>query len=229
MSSEQFESYETEFENLARSIKRKINSQLPNYTGEQRKSCIRQAQKEVERAGELLSQMDMESRGAPMQYRNKQTARIRNYRETLDEFDNALKSAAASGGGGGGGGGNNDRDQLFGGGGDSYQNQQHNQRTRLLDNDEVLGRTGDRIRNAQRIGEESEAIGAGVLEELSDQRETIIRTGQKVGNIDGNLGKSKRILNAMARRIMTNHLVMMLIIFVLCGILGLVCYMKFKK
>ena len=33
MSSEQFESYENEFENVARSIKRKINSQLPNYTG----------------------------------------------------------------------------------------------------------------------------------------------------------------------------------------------------
>eukprot|EP00040_Diaphanoeca_grandis_P006064 m.35757 g.35757 ORF g.35757 m.35757 type:complete len:228 (-) comp17198_c0_seq1:282-965(-) len=227
MSSEQFESFENEFENLARSIKRKINSQLPNYTGEQRKVCIRQATKEVERATQLLSQMDMESRSAPMQYRNKQTSRIRNYREDLEQFQSSLKQAEASGGGGGGGQSNDQRDELFGQ--NSYQSAQINQRSRLLDNDDILNRTSDRISNAKRIGEESEAIGAGVLEELADQRETIIRTGQKVGNIDGNLGKSKRILNAMARRIMTNHLVMMLIIFVLCGILGLVCYLKFKK
>jgi len=65
MSSEQFESYEVEFDNIARSIKRKINSQLPNFTGEQRKACIRQATKEIERADDLLQEMEMESRSAP--------------------------------------------------------------------------------------------------------------------------------------------------------------------
>jgi hypothetical protein len=54
----------------------------------------------------------------------------------------------------------------------------------------------------------AEAIGAGVLSELGTQRETIIRVGGKVANVDSNLGKSRRILNAMGRRIMTNHLIM---------------------
>jgi hypothetical protein len=33
MSSEQFEHYEYEFDNITKSITRKINTQLPNYTG----------------------------------------------------------------------------------------------------------------------------------------------------------------------------------------------------
>ena len=49
-----------------------------------------------------------------------------------------------------------------------------------MDSQDVLDRTSGRIANAQRIGEESEAIGAGVLSELGTQRETIIRTGDKV-------------------------------------------------
>lgn len=68
-----------------------------------------------------------------------------------------------------------------------------------------------------------------MLSELDSQRQTIMRTGGKVTNIDANLSKSRRILNAMTRRIMTNHLLMMLIILVLMGILGVVCYLKFGK
>lgn len=224
MSSEQFESYELEFDNIARSIKRKINSQLPNFTGEQRKACIRQATKEIERAEDLLQEMEMESRSAPPAYRNKMNSRLRGYQADVDGFHRDLSSAGSSAGGGG----QNARDQLMGGG-DSYDGQRYDQRSRLLDNDQTLDRTSARITNAQRIGEESEAIGAGVLSELDSQRQTIMRTGGKVSNVDANLSKSRRILNAMSRRIMTNHLVMMLIILVLLGILGLSCYMKFGK
>ena len=93
MSSEQFESYELEFDNIARSIKRKINSQLPNFTGEQRKACIRQATKEIERADDLLQEMEMESRSAPPAYRNKMNSRLRGYQADVDGFTRDLSSA----------------------------------------------------------------------------------------------------------------------------------------
>lgn len=224
MSSEQFEHYEFEFENITKSINKKINSQLPNFTGEQRKACQRQAQKEIERAEDLLQDMEMETRSAPPSYRTKMNVRVQGYRADIEKFRRDLTNASS----GGGGSYQNDRDALFSGG-DSFEGQNYNQRSRLLDNEQTLGRTSDRISNAQRIGEESEAIGAGVLSELGSQRETIIRTGQKVSSTDANLGKSRRILNAMARRIMTNHLIMVLIIIVLMGILGLVIYLKFGK
>eukprot|EP00041_Stephanoeca_diplocostata_P039017 m.1580983 g.1580983 ORF g.1580983 m.1580983 type:complete len:234 (-) comp25315_c0_seq44:1262-1963(-) len=215
MSSEQFEHYEYEFENITKSINKKINSQLPNFTGEQRKQCQRQAQKEIERAEDLLQDMEMEARSAPPSYRTKMNARVRGYNADIEKFRRDLSNVSS-----GGGSYQNDRDALFAGG-DSFEGQNYNQRSRLLDNEQTLGRTSDRIANAQRIGEESEAIGAGVLTELDSQRQTIIRTGQKVSSTDANLGKSRRILNAMARRIMTNHLIMVLIIIVLMGILGM--------
>ena len=97
MSSEQFESYELEFDNIARSIKRKINSQLPNFTGEQRKACIRQAKKEIERAEDLLQEMEMESRSAPPAYRNKMNSRLRGYQADVDGFTRDLSSADLAG------------------------------------------------------------------------------------------------------------------------------------
>eukprot|EP00035_Acanthoeca_spectabilis_P020275 m.432009 g.432009 ORF g.432009 m.432009 type:complete len:227 (-) comp17377_c0_seq1:102-782(-) len=222
MSSEQFEHYEYEFDNITKSITRKINTQLPNYTGEQRKATIRQAEKEIERAEDLLADMQQETRSAPPSYRTKMTARLRGYQADVEKFKRDLQSVAAGGGAGARNAAN--RDALFGGG--AYADQSLDQRSRLLDNDDRLNRTSDRISNAQRIGEESEAIGAGVLSELGTQRETIIRVGGKVSNVDSNLGKSRRILNAMSRRIMTNHLIMVLIIIVLIAILGLVIYLK---
>ena len=60
------------------------------------------------------------------------------------------------------------------------QSQTYDQRSRLMDSEDTLATTSGRITNAQRIGEESEQIGAGVLNELGRQRETIVRTAHKV-------------------------------------------------
>lgn len=84
--------------------------------------------------------------------------RVQGYRADIEKFRRDLTNASS----GGGGSYQNDRDALFSGG-DSFEGQNYNQRSRLLDNEQTLGRTSDRISNAQRIGEESEAIGAGVL------------------------------------------------------------------
>lgn len=100
-----------------------------------------------------------------------------------------------------------DRTELLSGGGD-WESHTYDQRSRLVDSEATLNRTSQRIQNSQRIGEESEAIGAGVLTELGTQRETIIRTAHRVQSVDANLGKSKRLLNAMSRRVMTNQMTM---------------------
>jgi len=231
-SSENFENFEYEFEDVTKSISRKLNSQLPNYTGEQRKACIRQVTKEIERADDLIREMEMESREAPAQYRTRMNSKIKGYQADLEKFNRDLKTAASSSGGGGGGGGgrqNNatDRTELLGG--DSWESQTYDQRSRLMDSEDTLATTSGRITNAQRIGEESEQIGAGVLNELGRQRETIVRTAHKVQGTDANLGKSKRILNAMSRRVMTNQLVMVLIILVLMGILGIAIWWRLSK
>lgn len=222
MSSEAFENYEYEFEDLTKAINKKIQSQLPNYTGEQWKSCIKAATKDVERSEDLLREMEMESRSAPPSYRTKMQSRLKGYQSDVRKFRDDLQSAQRSGGSSSYA---TDRDALLKGGSD-WESHSYDQRSRLIDNEDTLGRTSERIANSARIGEESEAIGAGVLNELGTQRETIIRTAHKVQSVDANLGKSKRLLNAMSRRVMTNQMTMVAIILVLFAILGIALYLK---
>lgn len=214
MSSELFENYEFDFNNVLGKI-RKIVSQLGNYSGEQRKANVRAAQKEVEEADDLLQEMDMESKDAPPAYRTKLQNKMTRYKADLDKLKREM---GASG----------DRSQLLGGGGD-MQSYEDNQRGRIVDTTDRLHQTSDRLANTQRIAAESEAIGHNIMSDLGQQRETIERTRYKVRDVDQNLGRSRKILKSMTRRIMTNKMIMVSIIFILLGILGLTVYLKLKK
>lgn len=221
MSSELFENFEYEFTTICQRLNRKINAQAPNYTGEQRKSCIRDAEKDIEHAEDLLQEMDMETRSAPPSYRNQLNSKLNDFRSELAKLRRDLDNLRGGGGG---------RDELFAGGrgGQSYQSGAADQRSRLLQGTDRLQATSDRLANAQRIGEESEAIGVGILGELDTQRDTIVRTANKVRDTDANLGKSHRILQTMSRRVMTNKALLLGIIFLLLGILGITIYLKLR-
>ena len=132
--------------------------------------------------------MEMEARNAPPSFRARMASRIKGYQSDVQKHQRDLRTARQSGG----------RDELLGG--DSWESKGDNQRARLLDSQDTLDRTSSRITNTQRIADETEQIGAGVLTELGTQRDTIIRTAHKVQGVDSNLGKSKRILNSMSRR-----------------------------
>lgn len=135
----------------------------------------------------------MEARNAPPSFRARMASRIKGYQSDVQKHQRDLRTARQSGG----------RDELLGG--DSWESSGDNQRARLLDSQDTLDRTSSRITNTQRIADETEQIGAGVLTELGTQRDTIIRTAHKVQGVDSNLGKSKRILNSMSRRYVPCH------------------------
>ena len=46
----------------------------------------------------------------------------------------------------------------------------------------------------------AEEIGITILSNLDDQRQTIHRIGDRVSNVDSNVGRARNILNTMARR-----------------------------
>eukprot|EP00051_Salpingoeca_urceolata_P026837 m.478939 g.478939 ORF g.478939 m.478939 type:complete len:221 (-) comp21281_c0_seq1:224-886(-) len=219
MSSEMFEGYEMDLQAHIASVSKKLNAQIPNYTGEQRKAAIRATEKELEQAEQLLREMDGEARIAPAAFRSKLYAKVTAYQDDLGKLRRDLKATMS-------GSFQADRQALMG---DDYDSRSFDQRSRLLDGSERLNRTSDRLANTRRIAQESENIGVEVLAELDEQGNTIRRTGQKLHGTDANLGRSHNILNSMARRIVTSKIIMMSIIFLLIGILGIVVYMKLKK
>ena len=54
--------------------------------------------------------------------------------------------------------------------------EQHEQRDRLLSGTERLERGSDRLREAQRVAYETEEVGASILNDLHQQREQLTHT-----------------------------------------------------
>lgn len=103
------------------------------------------------------------------------------------------------------------------------------QRTTLLDGRRALERTADSLARSERTALETERIGVEVVSNLGTQRETLHRARNRLEDIDQGLSQTQSILNSMTRRVFTNKLLLVIIIFCECGILASLVYIKFIK
>eukprot|EP00730_Choanoeca_flexa_P000532 TRINITY_DN10235_c0_g3_i1.p1 TRINITY_DN10235_c0_g3~~TRINITY_DN10235_c0_g3_i1.p1 ORF type:complete len:210 (+),score=60.00 TRINITY_DN10235_c0_g3_i1:121-750(+) len=209
MSSERFENLEFDFQDAITNIRR-LSSQIQNYQGDQRQAAVQEAQREIEKADDYLFDMEDEVRNAPPVPRGKMNSKVTSYKNELLNLKRSIKQG-------------NERSDLLG------DRPGASTRDRALGNRQTLNQTSDRIANTQRLAAESEMIGEQVMVDLHDQRETIVRSGQRLRGVDSNLSRANKVLNGMTRRIMTNKIIMMATIFLLICILGAVIYLKFFK
>lgn len=95
------------------------------------------------------------------------------------------------------------------------------QKRRLLDNSDRLERTGNQIQDAYRMTIETEAIGTQVLSNLSQQRETIQKSRNRLRETHADLGRSGRLMNIMSMRLIRDRFVLYIIavVFVVAVIL----------
>ena len=138
--------------------------------------------------------MRLEKQNIPSIARSRLNPRFRNYETDIDASKRKLASLSS------------DRKVLFGnryrdnddgqGGGD----QQLEQRQQLLSGTERLDRSSQRLRDSQRIANETEDIGRGTLADLQIQRETIQHTRQTMLESEGYVDRSVKTLRGMARR-----------------------------
>lgn len=101
------------------------------------------------------------------------------------------------------------------------------QRRVLMDSRAAIERSNQSVAKSQAIAIETEQIGTEVISELGGQRETLLRAKSRLTDADQELDKSRKILNTMKKRILTNKFVLILIILLEVGILGSVIYLKF--
>ncbi|KAL8744815.1 MAG: hypothetical protein Q9190_002987 [Brigantiaea leucoxantha] len=195
--SELFSSYEAELKLVQADLNQKLD-QVTELAGEPRKSAIRLAERTLDEANELLGQMRIEKQNIPSATRSKINQRFRNYESDIDAHKRKLKSLA------------DDRKALFG---NRYldnpdgQDQQLEQRQQLLSGTERLDRSSQRLRESQRIANETEGIGRDTLADLQLQRETIQHTRMNLLESEGYVDKSVKTLRGMARRMATNRII----------------------
>ncbi|KAL8830751.1 MAG: hypothetical protein Q9191_001251 [Dirinaria sp. TL-2023a] len=190
--SELFSSYEAELKLVQADLNQKLD-QVTELTGEPRKSAIRLSERALEEAQELLDQMRLEKSNIPSTARSKINQRFRNYESDIDAAKRKLKSLSAD-----------PQKAGYSNNGNRYSDtpgdEQLEQRQQLLSGTERLDRSSQRLRDSQRIANETENIGRETLADLQVQRETIQHTRMTMLESEGYVDRSVKTLRGMARR-----------------------------
>ncbi|EGP92474.1 unnamed protein product [Zymoseptoria tritici ST99CH_1A5] len=214
--SELFSNYEAELKLVQADLSQKLD-QIPELSGEQRKAAVSQADRALEEAKELIESMRLEKQNIPQALKIKVNQRFRNYQTDVDAAGRKLKGMQ------------DDRSALFGKRyTDNPQDEQLEQRQQLLGGTERLERSSGRLRESQRIANETEDIGRNTLGDLARQRETIEHTRTTLLQSEGYTDRSNKTLKGMARRMATNKIITVAIIAVLVILILAVIISKFR-
>ncbi|XP_055597199.1 vesicle transport through interaction with t-SNAREs homolog 1A [Uranotaenia lowii] len=188
--------YEQQYAVLTAEITAQIGRIAATSAAGDRLKLISDIDRQLEESQELLEQIGLEIRDIPQASRAGFTSRLNCYqaewKRLQQEFGNAKTARPRGGPTGGGGYDSVDEFDEIG--------IQEDQKRRLLDNSERLERTGNYLKDSYRVVLETEQIGAQVLQDLSEQRETIQRTRGRLRETDAELGRSSRLLNSMILR-----------------------------
>ena len=214
-----FSTYEEEFLGLKKMIHDFIDS-IPSATGEGRKREIGDAKDLVEQAKDLLEKMEFD---------DTHEDKVEGYKRELSGLEGLLKKAIAKADY------NVEHESLIGGSqlsSDLAVNSKDHQ-DRYRSTTSQLSSQSSMIRDSLRTTEETIGIAEVSMTELQRQSDVISHSSARVKDTDDNLNKGNRILRTMARRAVTNKLIMIFIIFLLiCGIaiiVWLVWFPPWKK
>ncbi|XP_068577639.1 vesicle transport through interaction with t-SNAREs homolog 1B [Cebidichthys violaceus] len=226
MSSEEFEKLHEIYKSLCEELKLMPERALKSH-GEERKRLVRTFDERHGEAEEVLQGMEDELRAAPSSYRNAMSTKLRMYRRDLGKLQRDMKNSPP------GSGSSSQTSEGSHHGIYSSQNQQsthvQSQRALLLQGTDCLNNASQSIERSQRIAAETDQIGTDIIEELGEQREQLDRSRNRLVDTGENLSRSRKILRAMSRRVVTNKLLLGIIILMELAILGAVIYLKFFR
>lgn len=91
----------------------------------------------------------------------------------------------------------------------------------------ILERTNQSVLRAEMVSRESEAIGQEVIGELGEQRESLVRTRDRLDGTNDDLKKTRVLLRSINRRLLTNKCLLIFIIVLEIVVLLAVIYIRF--
>ncbi|EJY57800.1 AAEL017371-PA [Aedes aegypti] len=209
--------YEQQYAVLTAEITAQIG-RLSTSSGGERNKLISDIDRQLEESQELLEQIGLEIRDIPQANRPGYTSRLNCYqaewKRLQQEFTNAKKERSK---------GYDSVDEF------DEIGIQEDQKRRLLDNSERLERTGNQLRDSYRVVLETEQIGNQVMQDLSQQRETIQRARGRLRETDAELGRSSRLLNSMMMRALREKIVLVSVAIAIFLVLFLSIYFSISS
>lgn len=113
-------------------------------------------------------------------------------------------------------------------GNSNYDWDEHNRRL-VAEGRQVLERTSASLARSNQIAIETENVGSEIVTDLSEQRESLLRSQRRLEDANDGLSKSNAILRAMRRNVVYNKFILILIILLEIFSLGGLIFVKFFK
>ncbi|XP_020599428.1 vesicle transport v-SNARE 11-like [Phalaenopsis equestris] len=217
--SEVFEGYERQYCEISASLSRKCTGAAA-LDGELKKQKLAEIRSGVEDAENLIRKMDLEARSLQPSVKAALLAKLREYKSDLNNLKSEVKRITSPNAN------NASREELLESGMADTLSVSADQRGRLLMSTERLNHSSERIKESRRTMLETEELGVSILQDLHQQRQSLLHAHNALHGVDDNIGKSKKVLTAMSRRMDKNKWIIGAIIFSLVLAILLILYFK---
>nr|CAI5840519.1 unnamed protein product [Callosobruchus analis] len=213
-----FENYEQQYSVLTADITSQVGLLTASATKD-RRQLISKIEKHVEEAQELLEQMELEVREVEPTKRQRCRTKLDCYRAELKRLTlDYIKARSVKQG------------VLY----DSTEELNDirissDQKQRLLENSESLERSNKKLEQGYKVIIETQEIGNHVLKNLSEQRETIQRSRNRLREHDEDLGRSGKLMNSMIIRSLQQKVILIAVLFCFFLMLCIGLYLGFKR
>ncbi|KAG8384671.1 hypothetical protein BUALT_Bualt04G0142200 [Buddleja alternifolia] len=222
MMSEVFEGYERQYCELSASLSKKISS-ASLLDGEQKKQKISDVKTGLDEADALIRKMDLEARGLQPNVKAVLLAKLREYKSDMNNLKNEVKRIAST---------NLNqaaRDELLEAGLADTLTVSANQRDRLFMSTERLNTSSNRIRESRKVMLETEDLGVSLLQDLHQQRQSLLQANNALHGVDDNISRSRKIITSISRRMNRNKWTIAAVITVLVIAILVILYFKLSK
>ncbi|KAL6513942.1 Vesicle transport v-SNARE 12 [Orobanche hederae] len=218
--SQVYEGYERQYCELSANLSRKCNSAAALRDGDEKKHEVSELQAGLDDADVLIRKMDLEARSLQPSVKATLLAKLREYKSDLNKLKREVKKLTMPSSG------QPAHEDLLESGMVGGHEASANQRGRLAMSTERLNQSTDRVRESRRAALETEELGVSILEDLHQQRETLLHSHKKLSDVDNAIDKSKKILSSMTRRMSRNKWIIGSIIAALVLAVIIVLYFK---
>ncbi|KAL5981509.1 Vesicle transport v-SNARE 13 [Asimina triloba] len=195
--SEVYEGYERQYCELSAGLSRKCAS-VALLAGEQKKQKVAEIKSGLDDAENLIRKMDLEARSLQPSAKALLLAKLREYKSDLNNLKAEVKRITSA---------NTNqatRDELLESGMADTLTVSADQKSRLLMTTDRLNQSSERIKESRRTILETEELGVSILQDLHQQRQSLLHAHDTLHGVDDNIGKSKKILTAISRRMSRN-------------------------
>uniref|UniRef100_A0A5B7A5I3 Vesicle transport v-SNARE N-terminal domain-containing protein n=2 Tax=Davidia involucrata TaxID=16924 RepID=A0A5B7A5I3_DAVIN len=167
--------------------------------------------------------MDLEARSLQPNVKAVLLAKLREYKSDLNNLKSEVKRISSTNLN------QSARDELLESGMANALTVSADQKARLLMSTEGLNKSSDRIRDSRRTMMETEELGVSILQDLHQQRQSLLHAHNTLHGVDDNISKSKKVLTAISRRMSRNKWIIGSVIAVLVIAIILILYFKLFK